>query len=44
MVEGGMTEEAAFVLEKERIAFWRSVGIALVNKTDGGEGPSGWKR
>lgn len=43
MVASGLTEDAAFALEIERIAFWRSVGVKLANKTDGGEGPSGWK-
>jgi hypothetical protein len=33
----------AFKLEMERVSFWRNAGIALANKSDGGEGPSGMK-
>lgn len=40
MVASGLTESEAFALEIERIAFWRSVGVKLANKTDGGEGTS----
>lgn len=41
MVESGLSEDAAFALEIERIAFWRSVGVDLCNRTSGGEGSSG---
>lgn len=40
IVASGLTEEEAFQLEKERIAFWRDV-VDLTNKTDGGDGVSG---
>jgi hypothetical protein len=43
MVQSGLSEGAAFALEKERIAFWRGAGILLSNYTDGGEGVSGLK-
>lgn len=38
IVASGLTEREAFDLEKERIAFWRSIGVDLVNLTDGGDG------
>ena len=38
----GLTEKEAFELEKTRISFWKSVGAVLCNKTDGGEGISGY--
>jgi len=41
MVSSGMTESEAFALEVQRISFWRSSGVRLANKTDGGEGASG---
>jgi hypothetical protein len=41
VVASDLTEDEAFALERERISFWRSLGIALVNRTDGGEGQSG---
>ena len=41
LVAGGLSELDAFMLEMERIAFWRANGIAIVNQTDGGEGASG---
>jgi hypothetical protein len=40
IVSSGLTEEEAFQLEKERIAFWRDI-VDLANKTDGGDGVSG---
>jgi hypothetical protein len=43
MVQTGLEEYAAFALEKERIAFWRSAGVDLANATDGGDGVSGLK-
>lgn len=42
MVHCELDEETAFAIERERIAFWRSLGIKLTNLTDGGEGPSGF--
>lgn len=47
MVATGLTEDEAFALEVERIAFWRAAGADLANKTNGGEGTSGlpsWNR
>jgi hypothetical protein len=41
MVAVGLAEEEAFSLEKERIAFWRNI-VDLANKTDGGDGISGF--
>jgi hypothetical protein len=41
MVATGLTEDEAFSLEVERIAFWREAGADLANRTDGGEGTSG---
>ena len=41
IVSSGLTENEAFSLEIERIAFWRSKNIDLANLTNGGEGPSG---
>lgn len=41
IVSSGLTEDEAFALEIERIAFWRSKNIDLANLTNGGEGPSG---
>lgn len=43
MVASSLTEEVAFKSEIERIAFWRSLGVNIVNKTDGGEGASGYR-
>lgn len=40
IVASGLTKQAAFSLEKERIAFWRNL-VDLANITDGGEGVSG---
>ena len=39
--KGQLTEEESFKIEVERIAFWKSYGIDLVNLTDGGEGQFG---
>lgn len=36
-----ISEQDAFEIEKSRIAFWRSVGVSLANKTSGGEGVTG---
>ena len=43
LVRGEMSEASALDLERARIAFWRSAGVALTNYTDGGEGVSGLK-
>jgi hypothetical protein len=43
LVHGALTEAEAFQVERERIAFWRSVSIELCNHTDGGDGTSGYK-
>lgn len=43
MVATGLTEDEAFALEIERIAFWRELGADLANKTNGGDGVSGLK-
>lgn len=43
MVATGLTEDEAFALEVERIAFWREAGIDLANCTNGGDGVSGLK-
>lgn len=40
MVAQGLTEIEAFRIECERIVFWRTNGVSLVNLTDGGEGGS----
>ncbi len=37
----GLTNEQAVALEIERIAYWRAMGVVLVNNTDGGEGRPG---
>lgn len=41
IVASGLSEDAAFVLEVERISFWRSAGADLANSTCGGDGVSG---
>jgi hypothetical protein len=41
MVSTGITEDAAFKLEVERIAFWREIGVDLANHSNGGEGKTG---
>jgi hypothetical protein len=41
IVASGLTENEAFQLEIERIAFWRSYNIDLTNMTAGGDGVSG---
>lgn len=43
MVATGLCEKEAFALEVERISFWRSAGVDLVNVTNGGEGTSGMR-
>lgn len=43
LVQSGLEEIAAFLLEKDRISFWRSNGVRLTNYTDGGEGVAGLK-
>lgn len=44
LVAEGMTHDDAIAYEIERIAFWKSVGVKLVNLTPGGEGTVGVKR
>ena len=43
IVASGLSEQEAFVLECEQIAFWRNAGCDLTNLTNGGEGISGFK-
>ncbi len=43
IVEENLPEESAFAFEKMRISYWRSLGVELVNHTDGGEGQTGLK-
>lgn len=38
LVAEALSEEDAFKIEAERIAFWRSAGIKLTNRTMGGDG------
>jgi hypothetical protein len=42
IVASGLFEEDSFLLERERIAFWRATGVDLTNQTDGGDGVSGF--
>lgn len=44
LVASGLTELRAFIIERQRVAFWRKSGAALSNRTDGGEGWSGFIR
>jgi hypothetical protein len=39
----GLTESEALEIEKSRISHWRKLGINLSNKTNGGDGISGYK-
>jgi hypothetical protein len=39
----GLTEKEALEIEVSRIAHWRSIGIKLANRTNGGDGVSGLK-
>ena len=43
IVAFGLSEDEAFALEKERIAFWRAAKADLANATNGGDGVSGLK-
>lgn len=43
-VAKNLAEDVAFALEIKRIAHWQAEGVELVNRTNGGEGPSGWKQ
>ena len=43
MTHIGLTEKEALKIEIERIAYWKSLGAKLANKTIGGEGTSGFK-
>ena len=40
IIASGMSEVAAFAMEKHRIARWTDIGVKLANKTIGGEGVS----
>lgn len=42
IIKNNMAEQEAFELEIERIKFWRNQNIELANKTNGGEGGSGF--
>lgn len=44
IVAAGLSEQEAFDLECERIAFWRNTGVDLTNMTPGGEGNAGTER
>lgn len=45
IIQDGLTDEAAYSLEIERIAFWKTHGVVLTNKSTGGRGGlSGCKR
>ena len=39
----GLTEQEAFEIEKSRIAHYRDMGVRLANKTDGGDGITGYR-
>src|SRR5208283_1122361 len=43
IIADGLSEADAFAREIERIAYWRAQDVRLVNLTDGGEGPSGYR-
>jgi hypothetical protein len=43
IVEQNLPEESSFAFEKMRIAYWRSLGVELVNFTEGGDGISGFR-
>ena len=43
IISRDLSEENAFKLEVDRIAYWRMLGVQLVNLTNGGEGCSGGK-
>ena len=42
IIADGLSEEDSFRIEKDRIKMWRDLGIDLANKSDGGEGNSGY--
>lgn len=44
MFASGLEEHDAFKIERSRIQFWRGLGVELSNRTDGGEGYSGFIR
>jgi hypothetical protein len=44
IVASGLSEQHAYRIEIERIAFWRNLSVNLVNKTDGGVGIPGFKQ
>ncbi len=41
LVQSGLTEFESLKIECERITFWRSAGITLTNRVDGGRGNRG---
>lgn len=42
-VVADVSEEEAFSVEIQKIAYWRALGASLCNATEGGDGPSGAK-
>lgn len=42
LVEEGLTEDEAYLLEEKLISSYKALGNKLVNKTNGGGGTSGW--
>lgn len=42
LVQSALSEEEAFSVEKSTIKMWRELGVDLINKTDGGDGVSGF--
>jgi hypothetical protein len=43
LIAGGLSETKALDLECQRIAFWQSAGVPLVNRTAGGLGTKGYR-
>tara|TARA_R110000868_G_scaffold120210_1_gene319087 strand:+ start:871 stop:1569 length:699 start_codon:yes stop_codon:yes gene_type:complete len=43
LVFDGLSEKEAYLQERRRIKFWKAFNVALVNRTDGGEGGPGFK-
>lgn len=42
LVRGGLSEDMAIELERDRISLWGSLGMSLANKTTGGFGTDGY--
>jgi hypothetical protein len=42
-IADGLSEENAFALEREKIAFWINSGVTLANLSAGGQGASGYR-